>query len=190
MSMRKRLENLATAEGYTLADMKLALDEVRKENYTGGVTAFEVPVPTEILDDHIRESVVSIRDYRLKPIGEGVSERLKSHYKSAMERLQLSMTDDEKMILQTRRKAKVGDTITIHDINASSFSLFKQSRTYRLDADSWMWVEYWSELAEKIPVANQFFTGIRQKVADKLGVTLSDAFHVLFSWVACGDSKD
>ncbi len=43
MSMRKRMVKLAEAGGYTLTEMKQALDEVRNKHCAGGIQSTYAP---------------------------------------------------------------------------------------------------------------------------------------------------
>ena len=192
MKMHKKMVKLAEAHGLKLADIKQALADVRKEHYSHGVYEPMFPVTTRQINDDIRESVVKLREhpwFEHQDASE-FSDKEKEHFAGLVERMKVDAATDLKDMLKKRKKAKVGDTLVVHGFNEYRFITFKDSSTYRLEKDGWVRIEYWSELDEKTPEESLFFPGIRQEVADKLGVPLTEDFHNLFVWVAAGYNED
>lgn len=184
MSMSKRMVKLAEAGGYTLTEMKQALDDVRNEHCAGGISIPMYPISPRDLLGEIVESTISIREVIDVRPRSGCSVKELEHFKGVDERLKLSEEEDQENLLRLMAQAKVGDALIIHGFHESPYGEYKFTSTYRLDPEGWVWVEHYNERQEKMPTSRRFFTGIRQMVADKLGVPLNDDFHEVFTWVA------
>ena len=188
MRMHKRMVKLAEEEGVNLPDIRRALAEVRMDYYSGGVSQMHFPVSTRVINSVIRTSADKIRErpWFTEQDVSSYSDKEKEHHVALVERLKLDAETDMKNLIKQRKVAKVGDTLVIHSFNEVSDITQKFSVTYKLMDPDWCMVECWNELDEKTPMERLFFPGIRQDVASKLGVPITDNFHELFVWVASG----